>query len=285
MTLIIAKICHGAVRVESDSTISDPNIVSNRNSIFSGVLKSIILNPSIAVSFAGDVEVAQSAIDKLFKENIFDITNVKKVLLSFNIESRHTTDFLITSLESQPLLYKVQNGKIEVTNQSFWIGDIDGFNEFQREFVPNLKSLEPNKILETQTKAFDKVIEKGIPGIGGFRITFHRTEYGLQYLLQLSTYSGRPVTIKTSQNQSGNVILPIPFGDASTGAYSQNYLISKDPFKSAIGIHFHYGNFGALFCPRVSRKIIVVSNVNDREFIDTVKKSHNVELTGMIFKG
>lgn len=282
MTLVVGRIVQGRIRIDSDSKITDPKIVDNRNNIFSGLLKTIILNPNISVSYSGGVETAQKAIEELYKLNSFDINSVKSLLLKINTENNYETDFLIASLENQPLLYKISNGKIEPSNSSLWIGDIDGFNLFQSEYLPNLKSIDPNDIFSTHSDAFDKVINsKKVESVGGFHITVHRTKFGLEYLTKMGISIGQP----TSITLSGNECKPIPFGNAQTGAFSYSYLKSENPFSPAIGIHFPMGNFGTLYYPKVKREIIIFKNVNPFEFVENVNNEYKIRLTGMVKNG
>ena len=277
MTLVIGRICGGALRIDSDSKITDPRIVSNRNNIFSGLLKSVILSPHICVSYAGDVAIAQNAIEELYKLSEISIKNVKNLLLKIHIESDSATDFLIGSLESQALIYKIQNCKIEVSNQNFWIGDIKGFELFQSLFFPKIKSTDPSKIFEAHADAFEEVLSSNlIDGIGGFHICVHSRPL-LQYQLKTTIFNGRPFSITVS----GNATFPIPFGNAQSGSFATSYLPSVDIYKPAIGIHFPFGNFGTLYYPKISRELIIIRDVNGNEFIEKVKNMYQLSLGGL----
>ncbi len=282
MTLIIGKNIGNSIRVDSDSKITNPKIASNKNSVFSGLLKSIILNPYISVSYAGGVETAQSAIEKLYKLPNFNINTVKTELLGIHKETDFETDFLIASIENQGLLYKISEGKIDVSNQSQWIGDSSGFNMYQREFIPNLKGIEPKQIVKAHEDAFEEVVKSGkIESIGGFHITVHTTKKGLEYLMKMSITMGQPTSMVVQANQA----VPIPFGDAKTGAYSYSYLISSNPFHPAIGIYFPMGNFGTLYYPRLTREILMLKDVDVFKFAQRVKEDFKIDLTGMVKDG
>ena len=282
MTLIVGRIVEGSLRIDSDSRITDPNIVSNRNNIFSGLLKSIILHPKLCLSYAGAVDVAQEAVEQVYKLKEHTPEQVKKILLAINTESRFETDFLLGSLENQALLYKISNGKVEVSNQNHWIGDVDGFNLFQKNFLPNLKYAERRHIMDVQSQAFKDVLSNGsIESVGGFHITVHTTPKGLEYLMQHSFSMGQPTSIVLKGNQS----IPIPFGDASTGAFSYSYLISSNPFQPAIGIHFPLGNFGTLYYPKLTREIVIFKNVDPFQFAKKVMEDYKVDLTGIVKNG
>ncbi|WP_046759360.1 hypothetical protein [Kordia jejudonensis] len=281
MTLVIGRITQGGIRVDSDSKITNPNIASNRNNIFSGLLKTIILNPKISVSYAGGVDTAQKAIEALYKLEKFEINKVKNLLLEIHSKNDCETDFLIASLENQPLLYKISNNKINISNSFQWIGDIKGFNLFQKEFFPNLKSQDPKHISTVHSNAFKKVIESDqIESVGGFHITAHRTKFGIEYLFKMSLNMGRSETITMKQGAN-----TIPWGNAGTGTFSSSYLKSNNPYKPAIGIHFPIGNFGTLYYPRVSRKVIFYKNVNGFEFAEKVKSDYGIKIIGMIKNG
>lgn len=282
MTLVVGRITQGGIRIDSDSKITDPTIVSNKNNIFSGFLKTIILNPNISVSYAGGVETAQKAIEELYLSDTFEIGKIKNLLLKLHLETKQETDFLIASLENQPLLYKISKGKIETSNSFHWIGDIDGFNIFQREFLPNIKSSDPKHISSIHSNAFEKVIESDkVESVGGFHITVHRTKIGLEYLFKMQIISGQPISMKMKSNE----LKIIPFGNAQTGTYSCSYLKSSNPHSPAIGIHFPIGNFGTLYYPKISREIIFFKNSNPIEFIEKVKNEYHIKLTGMIKNG
>lgn len=282
MTLIVGRITQGGVLVDSDSRITDPNIVSNKNNIFSGILKTIILNPFISVSYAGGVETAQKAIEELYNLKKIEINIIKSLLLKINIESKNETDFLIASLENQPILYKISNGIIEPSNSFHWIGDIDAFNLYQKEFLPNIKSIDAKHILSVHSDAFDKVIKnEKIESVGGFHITVHRTKLGLEYLSKMQIITGQPTSITLTNNQ----VKPIPFGNAQTGAFSFSYLKSENPYSPAVAIHFPMGNFGTLYYPKITREIIFYKNVSGLEFVEKVKKEHNIKLTGIVKNG
>lgn len=273
MTLVIGRIIQNTIRIESDSKITDPKIVSNKNSIFSSYLKTIIVNPCLCISYAGDIEFAQNAIEDIYKLNKLSLTNIKELLLQTNKDSNYETDFLIGSLENQSLLLKISKGIIETSDQNHWIGDIAGLNAFQKNFVPNIKGTDPNHIAKIQSEAFEEVVTSGtIESIGGFHITVHNTRNGLEYLMKMSINSGYSHSIKIEANQT----VPLSFGDASTGAHSYSYLISNNPFKPAIGIHFPVGNFGTLYYPKLTRKILKIENVNPFEFVKKVEEEYHI---------
>ena len=95
MTLVVGRIIQGMLRIDSDSKITDPNETSNNNSVFSGLLKTVILNLKISVSYAGAVDTAQKAIEQIFTSRDININNIKKQLLEIHIESGRKQIFLL----------------------------------------------------------------------------------------------------------------------------------------------------------------------------------------------
>tara|TARA_B100000929_G_scaffold259563_1_gene223400 strand:+ start:524 stop:1390 length:867 start_codon:yes stop_codon:yes gene_type:complete len=282
MTLIVGRITQGGIRVDSDSRITDRESVANRNDIFTGLLKTVIVNPKISVSYANGVDTAQIAINEIFKLEEINTKTVNDLLLKIHLDSKQDTDFLIASIENETLLYKICKGKIEISNNVHWIGDVDGFNIYQKNFWPNLKNNDPKHISEVHSKAFIKAIEANeAETIGGFHITIHLTNRGyLEYMEKGISYSGFHKTIKLKEG-----FTPLPLGNSQTGAFSECFLKSKNPFKPAIAIHYGIANFGVLFYPRESNKIIKIDNVNPFEFAKVIKEKYELELTGSVKNG
>ena len=281
MTLVVGRITQGGLRLDCDSKITDPNIAPNQNHIFSGVLKTIIVNPNICFSYAGDVEYAQEAIENIYKLTNPTVESLKKELLNIHKTSDGETDFLIGSLEQQPLLYKISKAKIEVSNSFQWIGDIEGFSLFQKEFLPKIKSTDPKHISSVHSEAFKKVVESNIESIGGFHLTAHRTKVGLEYMMKMEIQPGRPTSVTVTSGE----MKKLPLGNAEIGAYSYSYLKSSNPYKPAIGIHFPMTDLGTLYYPKISRKIIFFRNMNPFEFKKSVKEKYKIDLTGMVKNG
>lgn len=217
----------------------------------------------------------------LYKLNDFNINVVKAELLKINIDSQYETDFLIATLENRPLLYKISNGEINVSDQSQWIGDIDGFNLFQKNFIPNVKSTDGLHILSVQNAAFKEVISCGsIESIGGFHVSVHSTTKGLEYEFKMTMSLGS-MNVQLKSNE----VFHLLGGNVENGSFATSYLISENPFNAAIAIHFPFGNFGTLYYPKLTREVILIKNANPLEFVDIVLKQYKIKLTGMLKNG
>lgn len=133
MTLIVARIYKENIYIESDSKITDERLV--RSDPLCGILKTLILHPFVSVSFAGNVNYAELAIKNFFKYAIDDVNVLLQMLLNINIESCNATDFIVATITDRtPRLFKISDGQVIDGAESAWIGDIKGFEIYQREF-------------------------------------------------------------------------------------------------------------------------------------------------------
>ena len=64
MTIVIGRIIDNDIYIESDSRITDFRLV--QTNLLTGLLKTIILNPFLCLSFAGFVEYAEKALICIF---------------------------------------------------------------------------------------------------------------------------------------------------------------------------------------------------------------------------
>jgi hypothetical protein len=276
MTFVIARITKTGLRVDSDSKLTDPNVI--RTNPLSGAIKTILLDKGISVSYSGTVDYAQQAIEHLysFKERLSD-KEVSNELLEINKKSDFKTDFLVVSIRNSPRISKISNGQIELSNSSAWIGDYEAFRLFQESFI--IKQNETLDLLKLQDTIFQEIVtSKKVESVGGFQITVHSTKLGLQYMIRSGIFIGRSqqFTIKAGEQ------VKLPFGTAQDGAYGTSYLVSENIDKPAIAIHFPHGNFGGLIYPRRSRSIEVIKNVDGRQFISIVSQLYGITLKGLI---
>lgn len=274
MTLVIARITDKGIRIDSDSKLTDPAVI--RPNPLSGVLKTIVLDRTICVSYAGAVIYAQEAIEHLYSLNRrMSANEVVVELVKINLKSNAETDFLVVSLQGTPTIYKISNRKVETSKTSSWIGEYSAFNLFQQEFI---KGAENKDQLKLQGDIFENILtSRKVESVGGFLITVHSTLYGLQYMIKVDIRMG---TQQIKLNGPGE--FKIPLGTAENGSYGTNYLASKNIDKPAVAIHFPHGNFGGLIYPKHSRSIQVIKDVDGHAFIEKVKELYGIDLGGLI---
>ncbi|MBL0257553.1 MAG: hypothetical protein IPQ03_08485 [Bacteroidetes bacterium] len=179
---------------------------------------------------------------------------------------------------------------------SAWIGDIDGFSEFQKQFHELIRKKQPEK--ESLTQAFSRVIENpNIPTIADFQVsTITETgPYGdrfFRYFEKFTLTLGRSqtITLKPHENSSSNENHSIAnshiinWGSAADGSYGVCYFVSVTPVINAIAYYFAHGNFGVLFCPKLSFEGIVIRNMDNIKFLEFIKSKYNIPLRGFMLR-
>ncbi|MCB9192789.1 MAG: hypothetical protein H6602_14100 [Flavobacteriales bacterium] len=174
---------------------------------------------------------------------------------------------------------KISSGKAEDKLSTGWIGDIEAFEFFQKEW--NNRSAEKSEF-ESLTTAFKQTIEnEKLESVGDFQISVITTDNNkgkvptVMYEEKMELISGI-----SQKLEIGKKSIPLTFGDASSGSYGISYFISLDLFNQAVGVHFPLGDFGLLFFPKVGLGAIKYSNTDAQGFIDSVKSDYGIPMKG-----
>lgn len=282
MSLIICKIIDDKIYIESDSRITDLN--SGRKESIYGVIKTIILHPRISISYAGNIYSAEKAIKEIFDHN--------KITIDYLIEtlSRHSNysnnlDFILCLLTgtTNAEIIRIRNSSVERNLRTAWIGDISGFELFQRNYHSLIASNKNE--LESLRDAFSSVVDSGtISTVGDFQISTH-TIYSTTghrmflYAEKFGVFSNEEQFINISGSDSPH---KISFGSAQSGSYAVSYFVSIMPNHYAIGLYFTFGNYGVLFCPRIGFEGIMFTQVSNTEFLRLVNEKYKIPLRGFI---
>lgn len=132
MSLVIAKKDGNQLCIVSDTQLTYPDQTSRRNKTHpaSGILKTIVLSPDLAVAFAGDVKFADLALQNI--GTTLDVDKILETLQSSHEKSDHEIEFILTKCyaNSPPVIYKIANGLCS-EEDSAWLGDQEAFNLFQ----------------------------------------------------------------------------------------------------------------------------------------------------------
>ena len=286
MSLIVGKIVGRNIYIESDSKVTDQNLV--RNNPLCGILKTLILHPFVCISFAGNIYFAEEVFKVLFEKMVkvnWNINLLLQMLLMAHRNSNQKTDFAVASIiGKQPSLFKISNGEIQSNILNFWLGDQQGFEFYQQAFHTIEERL-PTE--EKMRKAFKKVIDQEkITTIGDFHISTH-LDYKINpshpvflYRIKTEVIVSEPQFIKFEKKDEWRTI---PIGTAAGGSYSISYLTTVNPKFHGVAMHFLHGNFGIIFCPQLTiQNGIVINDVNGVEFITEIKKRYGIPLQGLI---
>ncbi|WP_298551036.1 hypothetical protein [uncultured Algibacter sp.] len=282
MTLIICRQIKEKIYIVSDSKVTDKNAV--RNNPLAGNLKSLILNPYLSLSFAGNIHFAEKILELFYSNKIANLQQLVLECLKANIESNNETDFIIASLENgNPVIIKISNKTAQQNQQNAWIGNQLAFNKFQ-EYYHSTESdkKESSKI----NSAFKSVIKnERIEDVADFCLSIE-TVYQENVKKQCFIYemnadvSFRPGTITISKNNQSQII---PFGGPEKGAFLALYMRSFNLLKPAIAIHFPEGKFGVLFCPAINlNKAEVIKEANGEIFMDIIYDKYGINLEGLV---
>jgi hypothetical protein len=273
VSIVIAKIIGDYFDIRSDSRVTDPNLV--KGDMLTGILKSVIINENLCISFAGGVLDAQNALKFILQKQFVDINNIIGYLLKINRETDFGTEFIISYITiSTKDIIKISNGVIENNLRTAWIGDYEAFRLFQEQMILN----ETSTNLTQQQKinnAFEYVLKNGnIETVGDYHIQIGSPKNKFEYCIRLELTAG-------PQNFFG-VGGRISFGTAMNGSFGMSYLTSNKEKEYAIGVHFTHGNFGVLLYPMVSLSPIIIENCNGQAFINRVYEKFNITIGGFI---
>lgn len=251
-----------------------------------GVLKSIVLNHSQCVCFAGDVAIAQATIERMVAERhhlLLDDEAVLDLLFAAHSESGGATDFILGSILDRPRLHEVKDGAIGRDVGATWLGSGDAFAEYQRLYFAPRSDSEPAPTdiarddLACMTDAMHRLIEgeQAFDDVGDFLICVASRPHGLVYLPFATTWF--PPFSTSSPEWS-----KVDMGSAASGAYSYAALCPTAAGVPLVAVYFAHGNFGAVFAPFHARDPILIGAESAESFVDQVERATGYELCGTV---
>ncbi len=281
MSLVICKNINNKIYIESDSRITDIN-AARKESIY-GILKTIILHPKISISFAGNIYLAEKAIQEIFLHKKLTIDYLIETLLKYNKDNNNEVEFILCLISNNTSneIIKISNSFVDRNLLTAWIGDINGFNVFQSQFH-NLKESGINEAKALE-QAFSSVIEnQEITTVGDFQISTHTEtsiegNFMFQYTGKFGVYLNESQTFNATETKN---TFNITWGSAAGGSFGISYFVSVSPNHYSVGIYFIHGNFGILFCPKLGFEGIVFSNISNLDFLKTINDKYKIPLRG-----
>ncbi|MBT1712354.1 tetratricopeptide repeat protein [Fulvivirgaceae bacterium PWU5] len=257
MSLIVCRQHAGELMIVSDTKLTYPSdLYPNKQTgnPGDGVIKTVIINPTTCISFAGEIAPAEEVIKTI---DASDNLSVLKSKLAHYASGE--TDFILCTLTPEVEIFEIKNG-IAVKVQSSWIGSAHAFNRFQGYYLNNLPEkhqagsfmrmeMSPTNgstKLSGLAAAFDRVIDdEEVPEVGGFRVAVILDNNTFQYQSYVHTYRAN-ITI-TIDPRHPNQIIPITHGTASEGAYMVNFFGTREKTNSHIAVHIHQANLGLMY--------------------------------------
>jgi tetratricopeptide (TPR) repeat protein len=266
MSLIIAKKLDRNIFIVSDTKLTNPQNINhvefNTPEEFCAI-KTIILNPYVTISFAGETGHAKIAIAHCRKLND-KITEILVYLLQTNINSNDATEFIVCVNLPPFFIYEIKKSRCEPTS-SAWIGDSDGFNEFQSHF---LKSDKPD-LLSKMEDAFNGVIESDVKSVNGFLITVTNENHFFSYKQYMRTYI-------PSRTYVGNSIIEV-YGTVQEGGYTIN--LFSDEKNEVLAIHLRQNDYGLIYVNKDDSYLepIVHKDVDEHEFNEITEAKYGIK--------
>lgn len=270
MSLIVARKFEDQLCIVSDTKLTHPNheIKGLKTKPSDGVIKSIIINSKVCVSFAGDIDDAEEALKQINHDDPID--KIIETLNYYHKKSSFKTEFILCYSLPDLTIHKFKGGESKAV-VSAWIGDQNAFNCFQENMMGVIKKEKKKKEKHKQNNnlpttdkpviemammnmsfelqipeqfskmsgAMDAVIEdSSIETVGGFKVNviykdgFYFNRYGKLY--------------RSNFVMVGNSSHVIGHGGADEGAYSINFFGGSEDFQS-VGLHIRQAKIGIIY--------------------------------------
>ena len=163
-----------------------------------GIVKTTIICPEIAISFAGNVSKAASLFRALYEKKTFSTEEVLEIAKDISDSGiRGDTDFIIASCEDgQVRLGYVKDGHSTADCQNVWIGSQIAHNEFQKERLENNKGTVSSR---TGTAFLDVVQGCSDETVGGFPVRVRMIEGKFEYSYSKTFQMEKKQTVKAGE--------------------------------------------------------------------------------------
>jgi hypothetical protein len=164
-----------------------------------------------------------------------------------------------------------------------WIGDAEGFGNYQCEFHSLDNDL---SIKDKMRTAFRSVIDNDdLKTIGDFHIStainyeINPAHPVFLHGLNIEIEITEPQLIEIEKKEQPK---PIPLGSRQGGSHGISYLSTASPNFHGVAVHFTHGEFGVLFCPQISFEGVILKNISGRNFVEKIKNDFDIPLRGFI---
>jgi len=239
MSLVVAKKKNNKIFVVSDTCIDNPDNLNRVDLVAPAEysqIKTLIINPFICVSFAGEIVPAREALAACRRLN-YKVDEIINYLLSVNISSENKADFIVCVALPPYLIYEIKDSKINKV-ESAWIGHQNGFNEFQRHFHSLPDDVARKDLSNDMENSMVAAIESNVAGVNGFIISVSNEKMEFHYKNFIRSYI-LPATIIPGKFHV------ITHGTAQEGGYTVN--IFPNNRRDVLAIHIHQNRFGIIY--------------------------------------
>ncbi len=246
------------------------------------VVKTSILDPNLAVSWAGRSDEADACLIKFSSGGLH--ARPKEEIITFFYQSHlnaldsdkdnQGVDFILTFGGAAIEIVGIKNRTIQRNCSTAWIGAHSAFNEFQRYIhAPNLQN---SPLSSRMAEAMQFVVESAdILEVGDFVVkAIYRPDGGF-------IFAPRFESINYSQQLSPG-INHIEIGDAASGSFTVSLNICAN-VKNTLAFYFNQGKFGLLYTSnhggilKVRDEEVIYAESPD-DFSKTVLQKYNLHI-------
>jgi hypothetical protein len=284
MSLIVARKDGEHIVIVGDTQLTYPNQAVKRLKTLprEGVLKSVIINDSICVSFANVVKHAEEALKAISPNTT--TSNILTILEHYHHSSEEETDFILSTSIPSPKIYEIKKGITKETPVA-WIGSQAGYNAFQRSIIEgreptanspysnlNVQEALPGiPLFDKMSSAIDFVIEdESIPEVRGFKNIILLRENRFQFMPYLKFYREELII-----SEPGTFV--IGHGTPQSGSYTLVFVGESKDHKN-VALHVKQGNFGVLY-QRKDNGLLwpeVYENMDEVDFFEFITNNHDL---------
>lgn len=254
MSFCIAKIIDGEMYIHSDSLMSGKDVVRH-NGEKDTILKAVLINHHLCLIYAGNIEVANALIQKIFQRDPMSYRQLIEMIYKNHVENEFVTEYIIAStINRTPRITEVKDNRINDKIQSAWVGSSIAFNSFQGHF-DKMKN-EYQVLSEAFSCAFSRVLtDREVPKVGGFHIK-------IQPIINTERYQGNPMLMNYQSELIINSLVDDKFfkehgySDSKdskklNGGFAYTVIPSMTLEFPGFGIHFGHVNVGMLYVPKL----------------------------------
>lgn len=301
MTLVVARLEREKAHVFSDTKLSYGN--GQEIPYLNGMIKTIIVQMEVCISFAGDVEEAKKALLHIMTEKFNSVIEILDYLIKVHTDSNFNVEFgIISNIDRNPVLFCIKDGKLGTYLSNFWLGE--GYDQYQKYYHQDDENVE---VKHRMRMAMEKVIHDGNKkSIGGFLISVSTDHDSYSFTDSNGT---RPISgfsydlffsynisnVKTIQNMKKGEWYDIKPADQNNFmADSVSTFKSISPGYPGVAFYYRQAMSGFIFCPNLQIKLnnnedifklIKIENIDAKVFCTEVKDSYDIDLTGFIDNG
>jgi hypothetical protein len=295
MSLVVARKYGKQILIVSDTRLSDAH--GKKTSPTQGIIKSIIIDSNLCVSFAGIIDYADNALKSFRKMgiNTDSFTRTVEHFFDWHIRSRKETDFVIAFGKPHYKIAEIKDGQcVEAVNS--WIGDAKAFARFQGYFHNVLAAVPtpidtanislvyvPEPEEEGASDAYSQMLkaimavntDTDMQYVGDFAVPVAYHKGGFQYMDYVYVLTN-PINWDVMPEE-----FVLPFGTTEEGGYGFNFIGALDGNLPAM--YFLQGSLGILFTPKDGGLLqpIVIRSVGPIEFQEQVQADFGIEVRSM----